>query len=252
MELIGYALAIVMGLVLGTMGAGGAILTVPILHYFFRQEAYAATTGSLFIVGVTAFFGALLNWRKGQIDFRTGIFFSLPSFIGVFVARKFLAPLVSDKVVLISFASLMIIAAHRMIKSAKTASTTDRINTPPLKIGLKGLLVGATTGFVGAGGGFLIIPALVTLLHLPIRVAIGTSMAIVALNSLFGFAVSSKISDLNWQVLLSIILLGAVGTMIGHHYSHRFNEQRLKVWFGYFVLLVAVFLIGDQVIKILL
>lgn len=265
MELIGYFFAILMGLSLGVIGAGGSILTVPILVYFFKQDALIATTESLFVVGTTALVGAAMSAKQGLIDFKTGITFALPSFAGVFVARRLLLPNIPDTfevaesfvitkslLVLISFALLMVFASKAMISSgkAKSQSAENRVNHGGMSIAIKGFLVGCTTGFVGAGGGFLIIPALVILLHVPIRTAIGTSLAIITANSLFGFAISANQQPINWPLLMSITFLGAIGLIAGKRISSPFQERTLKVGFGYFVLIIGFFILFDQTLKI--
>jgi len=265
MELIGYFFAILMGLSLGMIGAGGSILTVPILVYFFKQDALVATTGSLFVVGVTALVGAAMNAKKGLVDSKTGIIFAIPSFAGVFAARRLLLPNIPDTLlsfggfvmtksllVLAGFALLMIFASRAMIISGRpqALNSVDKISHSTASIAVKGFLVGATTGFVGAGGGFLIIPALVILLHIPIRTAIGTSLAIITANSLFGFAVSTSQQPINWTLLLTISGLGVAGLILGKRISSPFQESTLKKGFGYFVLVFGFFILVDQILKI--
>lgn len=265
MELFGYVAAILMGLSLGIIGGGGSILTVPILVYFFRQEAMLATTGSLFVVGATAFLGALINWKRGLIDFKTGVIFAVPSFAGVFVSRKIVVPWIPNDIVLfeglsiskaflvlMSFAILMIFASRAMIRSGKgkSTSTSNSSENGVVGVAFKGFLVGCTTGFVGAGGGFLIIPALVLLLKLPMRIAVGTSLAIIAANSLFGFMISDNRLSIDWQLLGIVTAVGAVGLVAGNYFSGRFNEGRLKQGFGYFVMVIGLFILVEQALKI--
>ena len=258
MEILGYIAAVLMGLSLGIVGGGGAILTVPILVYFFKQDALLATTGSMFVVGMTAFVGAAINAKKGFIDYKMGITFAVPSFAGVLFARQIALPWIPESMilpggliltksllVLISFSILMIFASRAMIKSGVAIGASQRSHSIR-SIGLKGFLVGCTTGFVGAGGGFLIIPALVLLLHVPMRTAVGTSLAIISANSLFGFAISFGGPAIDWSALLPVTLLGSIGLAAGHHLSHRFHENRLKVGFGYFVLVMGVVILLDQ------
>ena len=264
MELMGYFAALIMGLSLGLIGGGGSILTVPILVYLFLQDPLIATTGSLFVVGSTAFVGAVTNARKKMVDFKTGILFALPSFAGVFVARRLILPnlpevlynglgfiLTKSLLVMGAFAILMVIASRAMIRSgsSKPAEASEEMASLA-KISGNGFLVGVTTGFVGAGGGFLIIPALVILLKVPMKMAVGTSLAIIAANSLFGFAISAKTQALDWKVLLLITAIGAVGIFVGQAVASSINEKSLKKGFGYFVLLVGSFVLLDQIIKL--
>ncbi len=263
MELLGYLSAILMGFSLGIIGGGGSVLTVPILVYFFKQDAILATRDSLFIVGTIALLGGAMNARRGYLDIKTGITFAAPSFAGVFFARQAVLPwipasialpgcLVITKSVLIlmSFALLMLFASRAMINSrAPQISPSAPIKHGIFRIAINGFLVGCATGFVGAGGGFLIIPALVLLLHVPMRVAVGTSLAIIAANSLFGFAISISNQAIEWGRLLPITTLGIAGLVLGHSLSPRIQENKLKVGFGYFVLVIGILILGDQIFK---
>lgn len=258
MELLGYIAAIFMGLSLGLIGGGGSILTVPILVYLFGQDPLVATTGSLFVVGSNALFGGLTYARQGLVDFKTGLIFAIPSFAGVYFARNVLLPSIPDTIfstpgfvltkpllVLAGFAILMVAASISMIRTQNKVSP-DRKKSGPFRVSSRGFLVGGVTGFVGAGGGFLIIPALVLLLELPMRVAVGTSLAIIAMNSLFGFAISAGSQPLNWDVLLTITALGILGLFAGHHLSPRVEERTLKKGFGLFVLILGLSILISQ------
>lgn len=255
-----------MGITLGLIGGGGSILTVPILVYFFSQNPLVATTESLFIVGMTALFGALLSARKKLVDYRTAALFAVPSFAGVFIARKFILPRIPDVIfssndivltkglfVMGCFAVLMIVASRAMIRSGKlelpvTKEINAMVGIPT--IALKGFLVGITTGFIGAGGGFLIIPALVLLLKIPMRIAVGTSLAIIAANSGFGFVISYSTHVYNWNLLLTISGIGVLGILIGQRFGSYVNDKILKRSFGYFVLLVGSLVLFDQIMKL--
>jgi uncharacterized membrane protein YfcA len=258
----GYTAAIFMGMAVGLVGAGGSVLTVPILVFFFGLDGLTATADSLFVVGTIALIGAVMNARRGNVNFKTGLIFALPSFMGVFVARKVVLPLIPETMllpggwglsksllVLMSFAVLMIFASRAMIVSGrkKTAVPEFEKTHSHLSVSVKGFIVGCITGFVGAGGGFLIIPSLVLLLRMPMRMAVGTSLAIIAANSLFGFSLSFANHTTNWSVLLAVTTLGIAGLLVGHYLSPRFPEHGLKKGFGYMVLLVGVFIIANQV-----
>ncbi|MBW0435695.1 sulfite exporter TauE/SafE family protein [Leptospira yasudae] len=263
MLILGYITSFLMGTSIGLIGAGGSILMVPILFYFFGQDAIQATTNSLFVVGVTALIGALLNAKKGNIDGKIGILFALPSFIGIYIARRFLLPVLPNSfdsyfgivltkslLVMIVFATAMIFSAWGMIRTSVSSGESSRNSAksvPWMTIGLKGLFVGLITGFVGAGGGFLIIPALVLLLKFSIGVAIGTSLAIIAANSLFGFAISFSTAQTEvCPLLLTICALGIGGMVFGQILSSRVKEQSLKKGFGYFVFTIASLILLDQ------
>ncbi|MBC7421244.1 MAG: sulfite exporter TauE/SafE family protein [Bdellovibrio sp.] len=266
MDLLGYLAAVVMGISLGLIGGGGSILTVPILVYLFKQDPLIATTGSLFVVGFTALVGAFLNAKKKLVDYKTGLLFAVPSFFGVFTARHFALPLIPDHIfsfagftltksllIMGFFGIIMILASRAMIRAgsatSKLTQETNSLEPGLLAIIWQGYLIGLTTGLVGAGGGFLIIPALVLLLKLPMKTAVGTSLAIIAANSIFGFSISIGNYNFNWPLLLSIVSLGILGIAIGQFFSTRVNENLLKRGFGYFVLIIGSLVILDQLFK---
>ncbi|PJZ24430.1 sulfite transporter TauE/SafE [Leptospira hartskeerlii] len=268
MLILGYISSFIMGILLGLIGAGGSILTVPILFYFFGQDAIFATTNSLFVVGIVAFFGAIIQIKKGNTNIKGGIYFAAPSFLGIYIARYFLLPslpnvlisnfgitLTKPLFVMIIFAIIMIFSSWAMIRSAspivEESSKLNPFSYNFFAIGLKGLIVGMITGFVGAGGGFLIIPALVILFKFPIRQAIGTSLAIITVNSLFGFTISfGSVQNENCPLLLTICGLGISGMLLGQNLSSQMNERYLKIGFGYFTLVVSALILWDQGLKL--
>lgn len=262
MELVGYAAAIVMGLSLGMIGGGGSILTVPILVYLFGKDPVLATAYSLFVVGLTALVGGATYLRKGEVDLKTGFLFAVPSFIGVYTTRAFVVPALPDPVftmgtfvvskallVMLVFAVLMVLASLSMIREKKTPaqpkalSPTARITL----IALEGLVVGAITGFVGAGGGFLIIPALVLLVGMPMKIAVGTSLFIIAAKSLIGFIGDIQHQPvIEWRFLFILAGIAIAGLFIGTSLSKKVSERALKKGFGYFVLVMGAFVLFDQ------
>lgn len=259
MELLGYIAAILMGLSLGLIGGGGSILTVPILVYLFSVHPLIATSYSLFIVGSTALVGSYLAYKKNDVDLKIALRFAVPSFIGVYAMKIVLLPLIPENIVSISnfhltknllvmivFAVLMVIASIAMIKGlVKSESHPNN-----LKITIQGFFVGSVTGFVGAGGGFLIVPALVNLLGLNMRSAIGTSLTIISLNSLFGFGLSMHQGlEITWSLLVAILGAALVGLVIGSYYSKKISEKHLKKGFGYFVLIMGTIILIDQIAK---
>lgn len=263
MTIFGFLASILMGISLGLIGGGGSILTVPILVYLFGQVPLDATTNSLFVVGTTALIGAFINAKKGNIAIKTGFLFALPSFVGVYIARNFLLPILPEVLIssagvnltkplaiMILFAVLMVLASRAMIRSGGIVSSLKEPVVPPLiSVVFKGFLVGCITGFVGAGGGFLIIPALVALLNLPMRIAVGTSLGIIAANSLFGFMISPH-ESIDWNLLLGVTGLGIFGIFIGQFYASKIDEKYLKKGFGFFVLTIGSLIILDQVARI--
>lgn len=261
MEIAGYFASFMMGIILGLMGGGGSILTVPILVYLFQLSPTIATGYSLFIVGLTALVGSAFYIRKGDIDAKVGLAFAIPSVIGVSLSRALIVPaipvvifnfagfaLTKEVLVMASFAILMIAAAYSMIKK-KPASPTTKVR-PQLRLALiafEGLGVGVIAGFVGAGGGFLIVPALVILAKLPMRVAVGTSLAIIAAQSLFGFVGDiARGGIVDWFLLVTIAAIAMIGIVTGSLFAHKIKEQNLKTAFGWFVLLMGATILLEQ------
>lgn len=262
MELLGYIGALVMGLTLGLIGGGGSILTVPILVYLFQVDAVLATAYSLFIVGLSSAIGSVSHMRLGNIHWRTAFVFGPPSIIAVFLTRAFLVPALPDPLfsigatevskslgMLILFALLMIAAAYSMIRKPKSIATetgTAIVFNYPLILG-EGLLVGVITGLVGAGGGFLIIPALVLLAKLPMKLAVGTSLIIIAAKSLIGFTGDLNGSEaIDWNFLLVFSAIAIVGILAGSVLSKRISNDKLKPAFGWFVLVMGIYIIGRE------
>src|SRR5690606_15665688 len=203
MAVLGYIGAIAVGLILGLLGAGGAILTVPILVYLFDVNPVAATGYSLFIVGSTTFIGSLSYIRKGLVNLKTSMVFAIPSLVSMFITRLYIIPSVpetlgdidglvitKDLAVMVLFALFMLGSSYSMIRGGvKEEHSNEKATTRDLLfIGIYGFLIGFVTGLVGAGGGFLIVPALVLFAKMPIKSAIGTSLIIITINSLAGFA----------------------------------------------------------------
>ncbi len=255
MDIPGYFAAILIGISLGLIGGGGSVLTVPVLVYLFRVNAVLATTYSLFVVGAASALGSFSYFKKGLVQLRSVLLFGLPSIAAVFLARSFLLPaipatlftvggftLTKDILLLLLFAVLMLVAARSMIRQRELVGENDAPLRPSLVVG-EGLLVGALTGLVGAGGGFLIIPVLVNVLKMPMKTAIGTSLVIITLNSLSGFVFSLAGSHIQWQFLLSITAVAMIGILIGSRLSNYLEGQRLRPVFGWFVLLMGVFII---------
>ena len=257
MDIFGYIAALVIGLSLGLIGGGGSILTVPVLVYLFAVEPVIATAYSLFIVGSTSLVGALPKYREGLVDLRTAIIFGIPSIAAVFITRKFLVPLIPDEVMSIGdfmltknlllmllFAVLMVFASVSMIRPSKPAPPSDgkqKFNYPLIMA--EGLIVGVLTGLVGAGGGFLIIPALVLLSKLPMKQAVGTSLLIIAAKSLIGFTGDLFNLRMDWSFLFIITAISIAGIFLGNLLSRKIDGEKLKKGFGWFVLVMGVYII---------
>ncbi len=262
MEVFGYVGALLMGMTLGLIGGGGSILTVPILVYLFSVDAVLATAYSLFIVGLTSLIGSFSHISQGNVHWRTAIVFGIPSIISVYITRSYLVPLVPHHImnigsfeltkplaILMFFAVLMILASYTMIRGNKASSeeaTTEISYNYPLIL-LEGVVVGAITGFVGAGGGFLIIPALVLLAKLQMKQAVGTSLVIIAMKSLIGFLGDLKGNEsIDWTFLGIFSLVAIVGIIVGSILSKKVSDAKLKPAFGYFVLIMGIYIIGKE------
>jgi len=256
-ELFGYTSAVLVGLVIGLAGGGGSILTVPIFVYVFHVPAVLATTYSLFVVGATSIVGSVNHiWNK-RVDLRVTAAFALPSFISVYLSRRFLVPALPDplfqfeqfilsksQAILYFFAIVMIIAARAMIRSDRPEQGEAADGRPRYgSLGLDGLAVGLLTGTIGAGGGFLIVPMLVLLAGLPVQRAVATSVLIIAVNSIVGFLGDIHHTDLNWNFLLPFTGLSIIGIFIGMYLAQFIAPDKLKKGFGWFVLIVAVYMI---------
>lgn len=258
MELIGYISSILIGISLGLIGSGGSILTVPVLVYMFGVDAVIATSYSLFIVGFTSAVGSVGYFKKGLVNIKTAIVFGAPSIVAVFLTRAYIVPAIPKEVfsvgdfmvtksilMLLLFAILMIAASYSMIKKNKNTTEEDlgpqKFNYPVILV--EGAIVGLVTGLVGAGGGFLIIPALVLLSKLPMKEAVGTSLVIIAAKSLIGFFGEGGDSEINWTLLAMVSAFATVGIFIGIYLSKKIDGAKLKPIFGWFVLLMGIYII---------
>ncbi|MBL6990798.1 MAG: sulfite exporter TauE/SafE family protein [Bacteriovoracaceae bacterium] len=260
MEIIGFAGVVLMGLVLGLVGGGGSIMTVPILVYLFNQSPSTATAYSLFIVGLSASVASISYFKKKQIDFKVGFIFAVPAFIGVYITRKFLLPalpetlltiesysLTKDGAIMLLFVIAMLLSSISMIKGRKDTQKKE-VSLNPLFIGTEGIVVGIATGMIGAGGGFLIIPALVVLAGLEMKIAVGTSLMIISIKSLIGFIGDVQVMpNIDWSFLLNISLLSFVGIFVGTLISSKVKGSQLKRGFGYFVLLMGAAILFKEV-----
>jgi len=242
-------------------------LTVPILVYLFAINPVLATAYSLFIVGLTALVGGGFYLKKGEVDLKTGFIFAVPSFIGVYLTRAYIVPQLPDPVfsfgfhtvskpllIMFVFAVLMVVASISMIKTKNISSTVPKEFSPMnrfLIISLEGFIVGGITGFVGAGGGFLIIPALVLLVGLPMKIAVGTSLFIIAAKSLLGFIGDVQHQAyIDWKLLITISGIAIIGLFVGISLSKKVSEKTLKKGFGYFVLIMGTLILFDQIQKL--
>lgn len=264
MEILGYVLAALVGISLGLIGSGGSILTVPILVYIMGVNPVAATAYSLFIVGTTALVGGVQNAMAGKVDFKTVLIFGVPSIAAVYITRMWIVPIIPQDIITIGsfaitkpialmllFAVVMLMASYSMIKPSKTADSPAEdapmtYNYPMIL--MEGTVVGILTGLVGAGGGFLIIPALVLLAKMPMKLAVGTSLFIIAAKSLIGFIGDVQGGNaIDWN-LLAIFTAAAVSGIFGGIYlSKKIAGAKLKTGFGWFVLVMGIYIIVKEI-----
>lgn len=255
---MGYLASIFIGIALGLIGGGGSILTVPVLVYLFSVDAVLATAYSLFIVGTTSVVGSFSYFKKGLVNIKTAVVFGIPSIASVFLTRAFIVPAIPQEIfsignftvtksilLMLLFAVLMIFASYSMIKKDKPVTEEtpqkQKFNYPLILV--EGTVVGILTGLVGAGGGFLIIPALVVLSKLPMKEAVGTSLVIIAAKSLIGFFGESSETAIDYIFLAKVTAFAIVGIFIGMALSKRINGAKLKPAFGWFVLVMGIYII---------
>lgn len=263
MESAGYIIAVLIGISLGLIGGGGSILTVPVLVYLMKVDPVLATTYSLFIVGFTSLAGGTRAYINRQVDFRAVSLFGFPSILTVFIARHFILPAIPEKLfsigslqvhrgsfLMMLFALLMLLASVSMMRNHDEekpgAAVADQHHDNTLSLLIPGLLIGLITGLLGAGGGFLIIPALVLLIKLPMKTAVGSSLLIIAINSIFGFVFSIGHFALNWMFLSSFTALAIAGVFIGSRIAARMDGSSLKKWFGWFVLAMSIYILTKE------
>ncbi len=259
MDILGYILAVLVGISLGLIGSGGSILTVPILVYVMGVNPVLATAYSLFIVGSTALVGGVQSALQKRVDFKTVLIFGIPSIAAVYATRMWLMPVIPKVLfsigslvitksigLMLLFAVVMILASVSMIRPGKNKATDEnapRVYNYPMIL-LEGAVVGLLTGLVGAGGGFLIIPALVILARMPMKLAVGTSLFIIAAKSLIGFIGDLQGSEIiDWKLLGIFTTFSVAGIFIGILLSKKIPGQKLKKGFGWFVLVMGIYII---------
>lgn len=264
MDVLAYLASALIGLSLGLIGGGGSIMTVPVLVYLFGTSPLLATSYSLFIVGSTSLVGAISNYRKGFVSVKTALLFGIASITTVFLTRKFLIPAIPARIIqigsfeltqnmltMVLFAVLMVTAAIAMIRAGRQKETKDTVSEKKIhlpRLLMYGIAIGLATGILGAGGGFLLIPTLVLLVGLPMKEAVGTSLLIIALNSLIGFSGDLGHFAIDWFFLLKITAIAIAGIFIGGYLGKRIDGGKLKKAFGWFVLVMGIYIMIKELV----
>lgn len=259
--ILGYIGALIVGVTLGLIGGGGSILTVPILVYLLGINPVLATAYSLFVVGTTSLVGAVRNMTKGMVDTKVAVVFAIPAFIAVYLTRRFIVPsipeeiftigdflLTKDLAVMLFFAIIMLAASISMIRGRKEKEIDEKATLKLPLIMVEGIVVGILTGLVGAGGGFLIIPALVLFANLPMKRAVATSLLIIAVKSLIGFIGDVQTLQIDWQFLLMFTGFSILGIFVGIYLNKFIDGKSLKKGFGWFVLVMGIYIIAKELL----
>jgi len=257
-ETLGYIGALFIGIVLGITGGGGSIITVPILVYILNYNPLIASAYSLFIVGTTSGFGTFQNFKKGLVYPKIAFQFAIPSILGVYITRKYIVTTIpvticnfgsftlsKDTFLMLLFAIVMILASYSMLKK-QINETSEENRTNRIWIIIQLFFVGILIGLIGAGGGFLIIPALIKIANLTIKKAIGTSLFIITLNSLIGFLGDVQNIIIDWSFLLKFTSIAVIGIFIGLYLQSFINDKVLKKIFGIFVLIMSLLIITKE------
>jgi uncharacterized protein len=258
MVVLAAFLAIFIGVAVGLLGGGGSILTTPLLIYVVDFDAKQAITASLFVVGVTSLFGLIGHARAKRVQWRTGLIFGAAGMVGAFVGGQ-IGALLPGALLLAAFSVMMGITAVAMIRGRKKVSAGHHKGLPVFRILLDGAVVGLVTGLVGAGGGFLVVPALALLGGLPMPYAVATSLLVVAMKSFagfFGYALTfggdsfvswNPETQIDWSITLIITVAAVIGALIGSRVVGRIHPDKLRMAFGWFVLVMAVFILSQQI-----
>ncbi len=244
--ILGYSLAVLIGLSLGLLGGGGSILTVPVLVYALGMDAKVSIALSLAIVGATALIGSITHWKAKNVNLKIAAIFGPVAMVGTFLGAK-LSVFMSGAAQLILFAIVMIIASFFMIRGRKDPGNSEEElennKLPVMLIIIEGIAVGILTGLVGVGGGFMIVPALVLLAKVPMKQAVGTSLLIIAMKSFAGFLGYMGTIEIPWSFLGIFTIFTAVGIILGTFLVKYVPQDKLKKIFGYFLIIMGVFIL---------
>ena len=241
------ALAVLVGISLGLLGGGGSILTVPLLAYVAGVDPKHAIAMSLLVVGTTSAIAAITHARAGRVRWRVAVLFGLVAMAGAYTGGL-VARFIPGTVLLVAFAVIMIAAGVAMLRGRKdTTGTEGDQRLPVVRIALLGMAVGVISGLVGAGGGFLLVPALALLTGLPMPVAVGTSLVVIAMQSFAGFAGHLATEQIDWRLAAFITAAAVAGALIGGRLIAFVNPGTLRQMFGWFVLLMASVILAQEV-----
>lgn len=263
MEVVGYIASLLIGISLGLIGGGGSILTVPVMVYLFGLHPISATSYSLFVVGSTSLIGAISNLRKGLVNIKAVLYFGAASVITVFLTRKFIVHAIPHELfrigrltitasflTMVLFALLMMMTSMAMVSHKKIKAQPKECTncTRAIRLLGYGLGIGLITGLLGAGGGFLLIPALVLILKLPMKEAIGTSLMIIGLNSLIGFTGDLGSLSINWIFLSTVTLIAVAGIFIGGAIAKKIPGEKIRKSFGWFVFVMGLYILIKEIL----
>ncbi|MFC9594027.1 sulfite exporter TauE/SafE family protein [Streptomyces sp. NPDC056944] len=242
------AASLLIGVSLGILGGGGSILTVPILVYLAGQETKEAIATSLFVVGVTSLAALIPHARAHRVRWKTGLLFGAFSMAGAYAGGR-VAEYIPGTVLLVAFALMMLATAYAMLRKPRNGAKRARPahSDLPLKhIAVEGLVVGAVTGLVGSGGGFLVVPALAILGGLPMGIAVGTSLLVIAMKSFAGLAGHLSGVSIDWGIAATVTVAAVIGSLIGARLAGRIPQEALRKAFGWFVVVMGFFVLAQQ------
>jgi uncharacterized membrane protein YfcA len=251
MLLIALLLSLWVGVSLGLLGGGGSILTLPILRYVLHMEGHSAIATSLLVVGATSLAGLYSHARRGRVQWRTGLVFGSAGMLGAYLSGR-VAHFIPAALLLLGFGAMMFATALAMLRPERARrGVSPQSRRPPGRLPLptvvlEGLVVGAVTGLVGAGGGFLVVPALVLLGRLPMETAIGTSLLVIALKSFAGFAGYIGHTPLDASLALSVVAAAVVGSFAGAALAPRLSARSLRHAFAWLVVAMAFFILAQE------
>ncbi len=260
LHILGYLGALITGIVLGLLGGGGALLSIPVLVYLFKIEPQLATSYSLLLVGISATSGSYQNIRKKLVDYNAALYYGVPSIIAVYSVRRWVMPNLPKVIfhmgsypvdknlfILIILAAVMFVAAYKMITAAPAVENETEHKIDHIQLAFFAILIGSFLGLVGAGGGFLMVPALMYFANVHTKKAIATSLLLVAVNSFIGFLGDMRSHvQIDWLFFFAFAFFSIAGVFIGHYLATYIHNNKLKKYFGWFILITAIFIVVKE------